>query len=63
MSAISVLTSVNYSLHKDPNVPNNQHIEEEALKATEQRTDDLDMSTKQKTLFDMLETFKVNSMN
>jgi hypothetical protein len=47
-------TDVDYSINKDPNVADDQRIEEEeARKATEHHNRNLDTNTKQKTLFDM----------
>jgi hypothetical protein len=46
-------TNVDYSVHQDPNVPDDQRIEEEARKATEQHNRNLDKNTKKKTLLDM----------
>jgi hypothetical protein len=52
---------VDYSINKDLNVADDQRIEEEARKATEQHNRNLDTNTKQKTLFDMWK--KINLVN
>jgi hypothetical protein len=42
-----------YSINKDRNVADDQRIEDEARKATEQHNRNLGTNTQQKTLFDM----------
>ena len=45
--------NVNYWTNKDPNVVDDQRIEEEARKATEEHNRNLDKNTKQKFLLDL----------
>ena len=46
-------TNVDYWTNKDPNVVDDQRIEEEARKATEEHNRNLDKNTKQESLLDM----------